>query len=303
MAEIGVERLAAGDDEEHRAERDQADLAVARNELDRIERIDRGEHAADRRRCAAGPMTAMRDEPDHHDRPEERRDLGGAAALHREQRDQDHDRERHDVVLERRRHELQTLDRRQHRDRRRDHRVAEEHRRADHAEQEHERRAPAERAGGERGERQRAALPVVVGAQQHQDVFDRDDDDQRPQDHRQHAEHGVAGHWPRRRRGHAPPRGTRRAGWCRCRHRRRRRCRASAPRRALGLVLSRRRSGGGTGRLRRRRLRRHSWISANLDTRTAAPQSGRRLYTARAEGNTQASRQRPSRENVRRTIR
>ena len=54
----------------------------------------------------------------------------------------------------------------------------------------HERRAPPERAGRERGQRQRAALAVVVGAQQDQHVFDRDDDDQRPQDQRQHAEHG-----------------------------------------------------------------------------------------------------------------
>ena len=100
--------------------------------------------------------------------------------------------ERHDVVLERRRHELETFDRRQHRDRRRDHGVAEEHRGADHAEHQHERRAPAERARRERRERERAALAVVVGAQQDQHVFERDDDDQRPQDHRQHAEHDLA---------------------------------------------------------------------------------------------------------------
>ena len=37
MAEIGVERLAAGDGEEHRAERDQADVAVRRHEADGVE--------------------------------------------------------------------------------------------------------------------------------------------------------------------------------------------------------------------------------------------------------------------------
>jgi hypothetical protein len=49
----------------------------------------------------------------------------------------------------------------------------------------------ADRARGERHQRQRTALPVVVGAQEDQHVFQRDDDDQRPQDEREHAEHGV----------------------------------------------------------------------------------------------------------------
>ena len=34
MAEVGIERLAAGDGEEHGAERDQADVAVRRHEAD-----------------------------------------------------------------------------------------------------------------------------------------------------------------------------------------------------------------------------------------------------------------------------
>ena len=102
------------------------------------------------------------------------------------------DGERHHVVFEGGRRELQALDRGQHRDRRRDDRVAEEHRRADHAEHQHERRTPPDRAEGERDQRERAALAVIVGAQQDQHVFDRDDDDQRPQDHREHAEHDLA---------------------------------------------------------------------------------------------------------------
>ena len=57
---------------------------------------------------------------------------------------------------------------------------------------EDEGRAPAERAGGERSQRQRAALAVIVGAQQDQHVFERDRDDQRPQNQREHAEHDLA---------------------------------------------------------------------------------------------------------------
>ena len=46
-------------------------------------------------------------------------------------------------------------------------------------------------ARAQRHQGQRAALAVVVGAQQDEDVFQRDDDDQRPQDQRHDAEHDV----------------------------------------------------------------------------------------------------------------
>ena len=48
---------------------------------------------------------------------------------------------------------------------------------------------PAERARGQRHQRQRAAFAVVVGAQQDQHVFGGDDQEQRPDDQRQDAEH------------------------------------------------------------------------------------------------------------------
>ena len=134
MAEVGVERLRPGDREKHRAERDQADHAVAGEKADAVERIDRGEHA---RIGGDMPDAGDRngDEPDQRDRTEEGRDPGGAARLHGEQRDQDHDGERHDIGIEGRRHDLQAFDRREHRQRRRDHGVAVEQRAADDAEQ------------------------------------------------------------------------------------------------------------------------------------------------------------------------
>ena len=161
----------------------------------------------------------------------------GAVALHREQRNQDHDRDRDHVMFERRRGEFQTFDRRQHRDRGRDEGIAEEHRGPDHAEHEDQRGAPAERAHRKRRERERAALPVIVGAQQDQHVFRGHHQEQRPQDHRQHAEHDVARQRSAVPGRHARPRGRHRAGWCRYRRRRRRPSPASAPlnwRRPLG---------------------------------------------------------------------
>ena len=91
----------------------------------------------------------------------------------------------------------------------------------------------------ERHQRQRAALAVVVGAQDEQHVLDRHDDDQRPEDERHDAEDHLARErrlQPQRRRA-TPSR--HRAGSCRCRRRRRRACRASAsrtPRRARQTV-------------------------------------------------------------------
>ena len=195
MAEIGVERLAAGDRQEHCAEDHQPDHAVGQQEADAVPRVHRRQH----RRIVADvhqPHHAQGEKPDDHDRAESAGHQRRAAALHREQADQDHQRERHDIVFERRGRDLEAFDRREHRDRRRDHGVAEEHGGADHAQSQQQRRPPAERALAERHQRQRAALAVVVGAQQQQHVFDGDDDDQRPQDQRQHAEHDLARHRP-----------------------------------------------------------------------------------------------------------
>ena len=53
----------------------------------------------------------------------------------------------------------------------------------------------------ERHEREHAAFALVVGAQQDEHVFQRDDEQQRPDDQRQHAEHGLAAGKARRLRG------------------------------------------------------------------------------------------------------
>ena len=168
-----------------------------------VGRVDRPQHAG-----IVGDVPAAGerkgDEPQRHDRPEEGRDLAGAAALDHEQPDEDGERDRHDVVGEGRGRDLDALDGGEHRDRRRDHRVAVEQAGPDGAQQQHLASAAgavAERALGERDEGQRAALAVVVGAQQDDDVFDRHDEDQRPQDQRQDAEDDLARHRPAGGRG------------------------------------------------------------------------------------------------------
>ena len=81
---------------------------------------------------------------------------------------------------------------------------------------------------GQRHQRQRPALAPVVGAQHEGDIFDGDDERQRPDDQRQHAEHVVARRPARRRSRRAAPRGRHRSGWCRYRRTPRRARPASA---------------------------------------------------------------------------
>ena len=126
------------------------------------------------------------------DRSEPGRDRRRAAALHAEQPDQDREAQRDDVGLEGGRRELQPFDRRQHRDRRRDDRVAVEQRGAGHAEQRHREDVAPHDALKQRHQRERAALAVVVGAHDQEHVFQRHDDDQRPQHQRHDAEHHLA---------------------------------------------------------------------------------------------------------------
>ena len=133
------------------------------------------------------------DEPERHHRTEERRDPGRAARLDGEQADQDDHRQRHHIFLQLRRTDLQAFDRRQHRDGWRDQRIAVEERGGDHAEQHHgvTDAALAERPLRQRHQRQRAAFALVVCPEQDQHIFAGDDEDQRPQDQREHAEHAF----------------------------------------------------------------------------------------------------------------
>ena len=103
--------------------------------------------------------------------------------------------------VESRADELDALDGRQHADRRRDHPVAEQQRRAEQPEQHQD---PGSRPCRRRrrllrrdqcGEREDAALAVVVGPQHQQHVLDGDDDHERPHDdrHRPHHVHPIDG--------------------------------------------------------------------------------------------------------------
>ncbi len=187
MTEVGVERLGAGDREKHGAQRHKADHAVMEHEGNGVERIEREQDfrtTHDLRQC----RKPDNQEPDQHHRSEESGDACRAARLNREQRDQDQDGDRHDIGVERRGDELDAFDRRQHRERRRNDGVAVEQRTRDDAEQDDDAgRFAGDGALRQRHQRQRAALAMVVGAEQDHDILQGHHDDQRPQDHRDDA--------------------------------------------------------------------------------------------------------------------
>ena len=193
MTEVGIERLAAGHAQQHRAEDREGDPGMPTEQHQCMRRVDGGEHAGmlqDRQQAEHG----QRREPHHHHRPEQSADGTRAVTLQQEQTEQDRDRQRQHDRLERRRDELQALDRAEHRDRRRDHPVAEEERTPGQAERHHRwRPTPRHRARDELHEREHATFAFVVGAQHDGDILDADHERDGPEDQRQDAEDVLEG--------------------------------------------------------------------------------------------------------------
>ena len=164
--------------------------AVAQEEVEAVRRVEGPE---DRRVAHHLRDAERRDgrEPEEHHGPEEAADSGRAAALDEKQSDDDDDRRGDDVGGEERRRHVEALDGAEHRDGRRDDAVAVEQRRPEDADHDQPRAlAFAHDLDGRRQRRQRedAALAAVVGAQDEDAILDRDDEDQRPEDERHHAE-------------------------------------------------------------------------------------------------------------------
>ncbi|CEG08360.1 hypothetical protein BN961_01775 [Afipia felis] len=136
-------------------------------------------------------------EPEAHQGAEKCGDPRGAARLYREQCCENDDRQRHDIRVERFRRELHAFDGGEDRQRGRDDGIAIEQGAADDAEQDQPPGRRAERALRQRHQRERAAFPIVVGAQQDDDIFQRHHHDQRPEDQRQHAQHDTGLDAPR----------------------------------------------------------------------------------------------------------
>jgi hypothetical protein len=123
MAEVGVERLGAGDSQHHAAQHEKRRPAVLPEELHGVPRIERREDRwvpGD----LDGPEHADGDEPNQHDRSEDSADPRGAITLDPEEQEQHHERRGQHVRRKTRGRDLQALGRAQHGDRRGDDPVA-----------------------------------------------------------------------------------------------------------------------------------------------------------------------------------
>ena len=220
MSHVRVQRLSAGDDEEHGAKHREPGQAVVAKEAVGMPRIESPQHRR-RPHDPHDPQRCNRHKPQDHDRAEQPADPVGAVLLNHEEPDENHDGDRHDIRLEQRRHDFETLDGAKHRNGRRDHAVAIEQRRSEDPERNQNRSADgkpcgsAGRTGAPRDERrqgQDAPFALVVRAHDDGDVLDRDDEQQRVDDQRQHAQDVVVRRRHRVRAEETLPHGVQRAG-------------------------------------------------------------------------------------------
>ena len=191
VAHVGIERLGAGQRQHDRPHHHEQVPAAHAQEFEGTQRVEGRE---DRRMLRDLHCAGDREhrEPDDDDRTEQLADGGRSIALAEEEADDHGHRDRQHVGLERRRDRLQPFHRAEHRDRRRDDAVAVEERGAEHAGEQQQRMQPRRSSGSLRGQRREghdAALAAVVGTQDQDDVLERHDDHQGPEDRRDGADH------------------------------------------------------------------------------------------------------------------
>ena len=170
---------------------------MAAEKMKSVEWIERHEDA---RRVAdmAGAQHGDGDEPDQHDRPEKGRHPARAMALEHEEREKDHEGDGNHIGLEQGCDELQPLHRRKHRNGGGDDGVAGKQRGAHDAEHENRSGGLGEGVLGQSHERQRAALTLVVRPHEEQHIFERDREEQSPEQQRDDADHILLHHATRR---------------------------------------------------------------------------------------------------------
>jgi len=184
---VGVQGLASGDGQEHGPQHQESRPAVAGKQLHALPRRKTRQHRGFLDDLAQAQQ-GQGQEPGHHDGAEDPSDLLGAVALGTEQGHQDPHGDRQDVGLEEGGGHIQAFDRAEDRDRRRDHPVPIEQRGTEQA-QHHQDSEPPGRTGAglanQRGQGQDPALPVMVRANDEEQVLHADNQEKGPQHQRQ----------------------------------------------------------------------------------------------------------------------
>ena len=140
---------------------------------------------------------AQRDEPHHHDGPEHFADGRGAVRLNEEQENQNTDRRRHHIVLQAARYDGKPFQGGQHRNRRGNNPVSVNERCPEQADRDDDRALAVADAetfppSDQRHERHDPAFAMIVDLHGDADIFDRGDDDKRPENKRERAQHHGA---------------------------------------------------------------------------------------------------------------
>ena len=137
------------------------------------------------------PQSRHHQKPSHHDRAEQDRHPLGALALEQKQPQNDHQRQRQHEGAHRRRDKVQAFNRRQNRHCRCDHRIAEKQRNPDHPNRQQPAGALVQRALHQGHQRQCATFALVVGPHDQGHIFHRHDQNQRPDQQRNHPDHII----------------------------------------------------------------------------------------------------------------
>jgi hypothetical protein len=190
MAHVGIERFGSSQRQHDRAHGQEGPQRLFHEESGRVQRVDHRQDDARLVRDMDEPEHGQDTEIEDHHRTEHQPDAGRPARLDGKQADQDPDRDWDDERLHAHVDCGQALHRREHGHRRRDHRIAVEQRGREHAEHD-DAVGPAlfaaHRPVDQREEREAAAFSLIVRAHDDHDVFERDDDHHRPEDHRKHS--------------------------------------------------------------------------------------------------------------------
>src|SRR4051812_22528316 len=112
MTDVGIKSFAAGNRQENRAENNETSAAVTAEKLDCLERVDRPQHFR-HPGDLMDPEKRDDEEPQERYRTEDATNSSRASGLEDKKPDQNPNRNRHDIRIEERRSNVQTLDRAQ----------------------------------------------------------------------------------------------------------------------------------------------------------------------------------------------
>ena len=181
---VRVQRFRPGHDEHDRAEHQKAGSPVIEEELDTVPRAQRAQNR--------GPANDLEDaerrdrpEPREHDRTEDAAHPRRPVLLKEKEQEEDEQRGRKHVGLKRRCGDLETFSGAEHGDCRRDDTVTVQQGGAEEPQRGQQATSPPLSQQGE--QRYDAAFAAIVQTHDEGDVLDAHDEDQRPDDEREHA--------------------------------------------------------------------------------------------------------------------